>query len=74
MRTLMTLGMLIALAACSGDPRAYGITGPGSQPAPAAPSVDTPDASTAPGVTTSGTSYGPSSRPTTGASGFWGYN
>ena len=74
MRTIFALGLLFALAACSGDPRAYGITGPGIQPAPAAPPVDTPDTATAPGMSTSGTSYGPNIKPTIGASGFWGYN
>jgi hypothetical protein len=74
MRTLLTIVLLMTLAACSGDPRSYGITGPGTQPMPPAPSVDTPDTSTAPGMSTTGTNYGPGTRPTTGASGFWGYN
>lgn len=74
MRTILTLGLLIALAACSGDPRSYGITGPGTHSAPATPANETPDSAPVAGVSTSGTSYGPSNRPTTGASGFWGYN
>jgi hypothetical protein len=36
MRSILALGFLIVLAACSGDPKSYGITGPGAQPAPAA--------------------------------------
>ncbi len=75
MRTLPVLGLLFALAACSGDPRAFGITGPGTaQPAPVAPAIESPDTAPTPGVSTTGTSYGPSNGPTTGSSGFWGYN
>jgi hypothetical protein len=36
MRTILALGLLITLAACSGDPKSFGITGPGSQPVSAA--------------------------------------
>jgi hypothetical protein len=36
MRAILALGLLIALAACSGDPKSFGITGPGTQPVPAA--------------------------------------
>jgi hypothetical protein len=36
MRAILALGLLIALAACSGDPKSFGITGPGPQPVPAA--------------------------------------
>ena len=32
MRVFPALGLLVLLAACSGDPRSYGITGPGSGP------------------------------------------
>jgi hypothetical protein len=32
MRAIFALGLLIILAACSGDPKSYGITGPGTQP------------------------------------------
>ena len=74
MRAILVLGFLVSLAACSGGPGAYGITGPGTQPAPTVPTVDTPEAAPAPGVTTWGTPYGPTNAPTTGSSGFWGYN
>jgi hypothetical protein len=74
MRSVLAFGLLIFLAACSGDPRSYGITGPGAQPAPAAPSTPSPDTAPVPGVTTSGTPYGPTPMPSTGGSGFWGYN
>jgi hypothetical protein len=36
MRAILALGLLIVLAACSGDPKSFGITGPGNQPTPAA--------------------------------------
>jgi hypothetical protein len=36
MRAVLALGLLIALAVCSGDPKSFGITGPGIQPVPAA--------------------------------------
>jgi hypothetical protein len=36
MRAILALGLLIALAACSGDPKSFGITGPGTHPVPAA--------------------------------------
>jgi hypothetical protein len=36
MRAILVLGLLIVLAACSGDPKSFGITGPGTQPVPAA--------------------------------------
>jgi len=75
MRTILAFGLLIVLAGCSGGPAAYGITGPGSQPvAVVVPPAETPDTAPTPGVTTTGTSFGPSNRPTTGTSGFWGYN
>jgi hypothetical protein len=75
MRTVLALGCLMFLAACSGDPRSYGITGPGSTPEPAVASPDTiPDTAPTPGVTTTGPTYGPSNGPSTGNSGFWGYN
>lgn len=75
MRVLVILALLIPVAACSSDPQSYGITGPGSQtsPTPAhAPAGD--DTGAMPGVPTSGSYYGPSTRPVTGGSGFWGYN
>lgn len=75
MRTILALISLLVLSACSGDPKSFGITGPGVQPvAPVVPSANTPDSSPTPGVTTSGSQYGPSYGPTTGSSGFWGYN
>jgi hypothetical protein len=74
MRLLLTLGFLSLLSACSGDPRSYGITGPGTS-APPPPVAVGPEAepSPTPGVST-GASYGPTSGPSSGASGFWGYN
>jgi len=36
MRAILALGLLIVLTACSGDPKSFGITGPGAQPTPAA--------------------------------------
>ncbi len=75
MRALWVVGSFLALTACSGDPRSYGITGPGSQPPPAAmPGPTGDDTSAIPGVPTSGSYYGPSNGPMTGGSGFWGYN
>ncbi len=75
MRALSALALLIVLTGCSGDPRSYGITGPGTAPAPVIASpAETPDAAPMPGVSTTGSSYGPNSRPNTGTSGFWGYN
>jgi hypothetical protein len=74
MRTVSALGLLTLLAACSGTPASYGITGPGTQPPPAAVTVPSPDTSPTPGMSTTGTSYGHSSEPSTGSSGFWGYN
>jgi hypothetical protein len=74
MRIAVVLGYLILLTACSGDPRSLGITGPGVQPAPAVVPLDAPDSDTAPGVSTSGPLYGPTNRPTSGSSGFFGYN
>jgi hypothetical protein len=77
MRSIFALGLLLFLAACSGDPGSYGITGPGAPPEPVTPSPDTtPDTAPTPGVTTTGPTYGPSgtSGPSTGNSGFWGYN
>ena len=62
------------LAGCSGDPAAYGITGPGGPRPAAAATGPTPDDSPTPGAPSSGTFFGPSNRPMTGNSGFWGYN
>jgi hypothetical protein len=74
MRTILSLGFLMLLAACSGDPKSWGITGPGAQPPPVVGPTDPLDTDTSPGVSTSGTSYGPTNRPTSGSSGFFGYN
>jgi hypothetical protein len=74
MRIVLAFGLLAVLAGCSGGPAAYGITGPGSQPVVVARPAETPDTAPTPGVTTTGTSFGPSNQPTTGTSGFWGYN
>lgn len=61
------------LAACSGDPRSLGITGPGIHPV-AQPQADPGNGYSA-GVPQSGTAYGPSyGEPSRGSSGFWGYN
>ncbi|WP_428483490.1 hypothetical protein [Rhodopila sp.] len=65
---------LIVLSSCSGDPRSLGITGPGTQAATPPPSSTLEDTTGTPGVPTSGSFYGPSRGPVTGASGFWGYN
>jgi hypothetical protein len=74
MRALFGLIGLFALAACSGDPRSLGITGPGTPTAPADSAPAGLDSTPAPGAPTSGTYYGPTNRPVTGGSGFWGYN
>jgi hypothetical protein len=76
MRSVFALGLLTFLAACSGDPRAYGITGPGAPAAApiAPPPESTPDTVAVPGVSTTGPTYGPTTAPSTGNSGFWGYN
>jgi hypothetical protein len=75
MRSLLVLGLLLAVAACSGDPRSYGITGPGPQAvAKPDPAQNSGDSTPTPGVPTSGTYYGPTNAPVTGGSGFWGYN
>jgi hypothetical protein len=75
MRVALAFGLVLVLAACSGDPRSFGITGPGvqtvTQPDAAPTGADT---SPTPGAPTSGSYYGPSNGPITGGSGFWGYN
>jgi hypothetical protein len=76
MRAVLAFSTVILLAACSGDPRSYGITGPGQQSlAPVTVPVD-PDASTStPGVPTSSSYYyGSSIGPIQSNSGFFGYN
>jgi len=75
MKAFVILALILPVVACSGDPRSYGITGPGPQAAPAsmrAPTGD--DTGAVPGVPTSGSYYGPSRGPIAGGSGFWGYN
>jgi hypothetical protein len=71
MRIIAILSVL-CLAACSGDPRSYGITGPGKPQAP----PEQPDDSSVgrPGIPDSGTVYGPSVVPSTGSNRYWGYN
>lgn len=73
MRAILTLGCLIALSACSGDPKSFGITGPGPQGTPSGPVFQVPG-ETSPGVSTSGSYYGPSNGPVKSNSGFFGYN
>jgi hypothetical protein len=74
MRMLLVFGLLSLLAACSGDPSKYGITGPGNSPPPAASDANPAESTPTPGVPTFGPTYGPSIAPSTGSSGFWGYN
>jgi hypothetical protein len=64
-----SLLVLLGLAACSGNPRDYGITGPGSTP-----SLQPDTTLGMPGVPDASTVYGPSLEPTTGSGRFWGYN
>ena len=76
MRSMVAIGFLLIVAGCSGGPGAYGITGPGQQPLPAGPALPgtVPDTYTPPGVSTTGTFYGPTNGPTAGSSGYYGYN
>ncbi len=75
MRLLFILGCFGFLAACSGDPKALGITGPGLQTTPRPSPAFGEDTGANPGAPISGTYFGPSNNgPVTGASGFWGYN
>ena len=69
---IASLLLLLCLAACSGDPRAYGITGPGVPPSPPVQPDDS--ALGQPGIPDSSTVYGPSVTPSTGPNKFWGYN
>ena len=67
----ITLTHSLFLAACAADPAALGITG---AVAPA-PFVDPGEASTGiAGAPATGTVYGPSVTPNTGAGRYWGYN
>jgi hypothetical protein len=75
MRAVLVMGLLISLAACSGDPKSYGITGPGQQPiAPVAPTPDPNGSTVTPGVPTPGSYYGSSIGPIPSNSGYYGYN
>ncbi len=74
MRISVLLIALLGLAGCSGDPKVLGITGPGPQPAPTAPSESLDSGTGSPGVSTSGSYYGPSVGPIKSNSGFYGYN
>jgi hypothetical protein len=74
MRTSVLIIVLFGLAACSGDPKAMGITGPGPQAAPVAPSLDEDGGNPIPGVSTTGSQYAPSIGPIKGNTGFYGYN
>jgi hypothetical protein len=73
MRAIGTLGLLLLLAGCAGDPRSLGITGPGPQDVPKPPVDDGNNYQAGAPQTGSGYSatYG---GPTTGSTGFWGYN
>ncbi|HTW69796.1 MAG TPA: hypothetical protein VME47_07920 [Acetobacteraceae bacterium] len=78
MRTICLALMLLVLAGCAAGPQALGITGPqgSTNKAAAAPAVPPPptDPLDNPGLMQSGTRYGPTYTPSTGSSGFWGYN
>ncbi|HTW69508.1 MAG TPA: hypothetical protein VME47_06450 [Acetobacteraceae bacterium] len=71
--------MLLPLAGCAATPQSLGITGPqgttnkaarapAAEPSPASDPLDNPD------LLQSGTRYGPSYAPSSGSSGYWGYN
>jgi hypothetical protein len=70
MRMVLTL-LLLALAACSGNPSAYGITGPAR---PSGPQPTDDAVISAPGIPDGSTVVGPSMTPSTGSGRFWGYN
>nr|WP_294502526.1 hypothetical protein [uncultured Rhodopila sp.] len=74
MRNVVLIIALIGLTACSADPKALGITGPGPQAAPVAPSTNEDTGNPIPGVSTSGSYYGPSIGPIQSNTGFYGYN
>jgi hypothetical protein len=75
MRAVLAFGIVMLVAACSGDPKSYGITGPGQNPiTPVAPMADPNASSPAPGVPTSNSYYGSSIGPIPSSSGFFGYN
>jgi hypothetical protein len=70
----IVLGLLVLLSACSGDPKSWGITGPGGASQPAASNDPVPEATTPPGMSTTGSTYGPTGGASSGTSGYWGYN
>jgi hypothetical protein len=75
MRPLLIALSLLGLSACAASPASLGITGPGQRtvPTPGVAPGDSTDV--VPGVSTTGTFYGPTNGgPQTGSSGFWGYN
>jgi hypothetical protein len=72
--SILVLGSVIVLTACSGDPRSYGITGPGTAKLPPQVPTVAGEATPTPGVPTPGSYYGPTHGPSSGDSGFWGYN
>ncbi|MFL5281018.1 MAG: hypothetical protein ACJ8AW_08450 [Rhodopila sp.] len=75
MRAVLAFGAVMLLAACSGGPGAYGITGPGPQPvAPVNPMADPDATAPPPGVPTTDSYYGSSIGPIPSSSGFFGYN
>ena len=77
MRYILYILPMIALAACSADPRSLGITGPGVNPPPPPQNASPFDRDTgaSPGVPSAGSFYGPTNNGgMTGQSGFWGYN
>jgi uncharacterized lipoprotein YajG len=74
MRIPVLLIASLGLAACSADPKSLGITGPGPQIVPAPPSADMDSGTGTPGVSTTGSYYGPSVGPIKSNSGFYGYN
>jgi hypothetical protein len=78
MLRLIILLLPCVLAACSGGPQAWGITGPGQSPLPTATpnaaASPVPDASPEPGTPNTGTAYGPNNGPTSGSGNFYGYN
>jgi hypothetical protein len=75
MRATLLILCLAVLSACSADPKALGITGPGAPAAPPPPpSPLGDDGVSRPGVQTPGSYYAPNMAPVTGSSGFWNYN
>lgn len=76
MTRIAALLLALLLPACSATPQSLGLTGPQGE-APAAPSFSdrTGDSTNGPlGTPTTGTFYGPNNGPTSGGSGYYGYN